>query len=152
MSTQTRKRRKPIAGGVVTDIPVRQRGGEWTDDYAKWKASPGEKHSYSMASPSQASYLKDRYGVETVTRNTHWVDNDDNLVSPSDAYKTDAEGNYVLNSKGNKVKRDDVTQVCDLYVVYDPSTVESNLAAGKAKREAAAKKAAAKKASANKSK
>lgn len=142
----SRRKRRPVAMGVVKDIPTRSRNGEWTPMAEQWKASPGEKFGYSDAAPSQASYLKGRYGVETQTRNTHFIDDDGEFVSNDDAYKVDNDGNYLLNDKGKRIKRDDVTQVCDLYVVYDPATAQANIdAANAAKVKAAAKKAKASK-------
>ena len=145
----SRRKRRPVAMGIVKDVPVRSRGGEWSPMAEEWKANPGEKFGYGDAAPSQASYLKGRYGVETETRNTHFLDDDGNIVANEDAYQI-VDGKYVTNAKGNKVKRDDVTQVCDLYVLYDPATADSNKEAARKAREKAAAKAAAKKAAAKK--
>lgn len=143
MSTN-RQRRRPTAMGIVKDIPARQKNGEWSAPYEQWKASPNEKFGYQGASPSQASYLKGRYGVETLTRNTHWVDDEGNFVSNDDAYQVNDNGEFLRNEKGNRIKREDVSQVCDLYVTYNPDTVEANLAAARKAAEKAKAKAAQK--------
>lgn len=143
MSTN-RKRRRPTPMGIVTEIPTRQKNSEWTEPYAQWKASPNEKFGYADASPSQASYLKGRYGVDTMTRNTHWIDGDGNFVSNDDAYQVDDKGEFLRTEKNHRIKREDVTQVCDLFVTYNPDTVQANLAAARKAAEAAKAKATAK--------
>lgn len=145
MTSNSRPKRRPVAQGTVTDIPTRQKAGEWTDEHSKWKAAPNEKFHYAFASPSQAPYLKNRYGVETATRNSRFVNQDNEFVSNDDAYEKNDDGTFKTverNGKQHRVTRSDVDLVCDLYVTYDPATVQANLDAAKAQREKAKAKAA----------
>lgn len=62
--------------GTVQSIPPTTKGGFWKDQYTLWQASdPGTIHQYEDVSPTQASNLKDSYGVEAFTRNAHKVQN-----------------------------------------------------------------------------
>jgi hypothetical protein len=74
--TSTNGNVKASYAGTVQSIPPTTKGGFWKDQSEVWKSGqPGDIHVYNDVSPTQASNLKDVYGVEAFTRNSRKVAN-----------------------------------------------------------------------------
>lgn len=71
--TQERKTRSvPVPLGEVAEIPQRQRKGFWAQQFeSTFKPNPGKTYGFSNVSPTTASNLRAKYGLDAVTRNTH---------------------------------------------------------------------------------
>jgi hypothetical protein len=72
-ATQERKARSvPVPLGEVDEIPARQRKGFWAQQFeSTFKPNPGKKFGFGNVSPTTASNLRSKYGLDAVTRNTH---------------------------------------------------------------------------------